>query len=33
VAASRAIEIDAWRHRGVVPRLQETAGRLAERWL
>jgi cardiolipin synthase A/B len=33
VAASRAIEIDAWRHRGVVQRLQETAGRLAERWL
>ncbi len=33
IAASRAIEPEAWRQRGVVQRLQETVGRIAERWL
>jgi cardiolipin synthase A/B len=33
VAASRAIDAEAWNRRGVLQRLEETVGRLAERWL
>jgi cardiolipin synthase A/B len=33
VAVSRAIDAEAWRRRDVLQRLQETVGRLAERWL
>jgi cardiolipin synthase A/B len=33
VAVSRAIEAQAWRGRGVLQRVQEAVGRLAQRWL